>query len=157
MCHCWFSLTFPFMRSLFFHIPVPSTVYHLMPLPVALTEPSALGHSLNQTWVHPHYEGLQPCEGARPVLKNCSIDFFHLQLCLVMGNHDIYIHPTPIRSPPPCSAQVFDTDCSSKQVTRSRVSLARRSHWVDPFPFLQRMVFFSPSPPLYPSIFLSHQ
>lgn len=128
----------PFMRSLFCHVPVPSanarTGQH--------TESHFLGHSLNQTWACPHYEGLQPPESARPDLKNCSIDFFHLQLCVVMGNHDIYIRTTPIWSPR--SVQVLDTGCSSKQVTGSKVSLARRSHWVDPFHFCTKMVF-SPS------------
>lgn len=34
----------------------------------------------------------------RPDPKNCSIDFFHLQLCVVMGNHDIYIRTSPMWS-----------------------------------------------------------
>lgn len=43
----------------------------------------------------------------------------------------------------PCSARVFDTDYSSKQVTGSKVSLARRSHWVDPFHFCTKWCFLS--------------
>lgn len=39
-----------------------------------------------------------PPRSTRPDPKNCSIDIFHLQLCVVMGNHDIYIRTTPIWS-----------------------------------------------------------
>lgn len=95
-----------------------------------------------------------PPESTRPDPKNCSIDFFHLQLCVVMGNHDIYIRTTPIWSL--ARREFFDTDYSSKQVTGSKVSLARRSHWVDPFHFCTKWCFFlSLSLFLCPSLALS--